>query len=137
MPSMRLHHLLGGLGDEAELDELLDVLPDLAEGPGDLPVVVVHQPHVEPVLGERLRDALAHRARAHDQDLLGMRHSSPLCELANKHRKRVRIRSSLTISKGRAKVNVQTPTAVALYRPAPAGWIHARDTECLRVPPPR
>ena len=65
-----VHHLLGGLGDEVELDELLDVLPDLAERPGDRFVASGHEPHVEPVLREGLRDALAHRARAHDQDLL-------------------------------------------------------------------
>ena len=62
-----VHHLLHGLADEAELNELPDVLPDLTQSPGDLCTVVVHETHVEPVLGEGLRDALAHRPRTHDQ----------------------------------------------------------------------
>ncbi len=64
------HHLVDGLVDEVELDELLHVLPDLAEGPSQRFLTAGDESHVEPVLSKGLRDAFAHGARAHDQYLL-------------------------------------------------------------------
>ena len=63
-------HLVDGLADQAELDELRDVLPDLAECPHERLVTTRDEPHVEPVLREGLCDALAHGAGTYDQDSL-------------------------------------------------------------------
>ena len=120
--------LLGGLGDEAELDELQDVLPDLAERPGDLPVVVVDEPHGEPVLREGLRDTLAHRPRAHDEYLFRMRHLPPW-RARGSHRTRVRIRSIINVSQGRGEVN-------SLRRPIPSRGAGRRTRRTAwRTPP--
>ena len=56
--------------DKPELDELPDVLFQLAEGPSQRLVAAGHQAHVEPVLSEGLCDALAHGTGAQDQYLL-------------------------------------------------------------------
>ena len=64
------HHLVDGLVDEVELDELLHVLPDLAESPSQRFLAAGDESHVEPVLSEGLRDAFAHGPRANDQYLL-------------------------------------------------------------------
>ena len=60
------HHVIDGLLDEVELDELLHVLPDLAESPSQRFLTAGDESHVEPVLSEGLCDAFAHRAGAHD-----------------------------------------------------------------------